>query len=118
MQKKGFSFNRALLIAPTFFFLMLFISSVYAADVAYIYNRQFKVDKNIVNTFSDLGLTTDLIKESQFPSNLSKYKILFIGDELFSSPGKLKIGEIPTIIANYYHGTDFGLTDNEGVSLL
>lgn len=90
-------------------FLSLSIAS--AADAAYIYKNKLAVDKNIVNLLKEKGFTVDLISEKSIPSNLSKYELVFIGDERFKNPSKIPIGVRPTIITNYYDTDTFGLND-------
>src|SRR3989344_5554255 len=50
-----------------------------AADVAYIYNKDFKIDKNVIGVFNDLGLSVDTIKASQVSSvDLSQYRLILM----------------------------------------
>src|SRR3989338_7295808 len=107
-----------ILISFSFFLLFLLSSFASAADVAYIYSKTFKIDNNIISAFNDLNLSVDLINVNSISSNITSYKILFIGDEKFKNITKIPFGNIPTIFANYYHGEIFGLTDNEGISQL
>lgn len=94
------------------------VSSVLAADVAYIYGRESKQDQKIIDTFNDMGLSVDLISEHNMPSNFSSYKLIFVGDEKFRNGQNIPVTQYPSVIMNYYHGTDFGLTDSDGVSQL
>jgi len=96
--------------------LLIFVTgTVSAADVAYIYNKNFKIDNNIINVFKELNLTVDKIQESKiFSTNFSKYKLLFVGDERFTEPKKIPVNKYPTIVTNYYHGPEWGLTDADG----
>ncbi|MBU0760240.1 MAG: hypothetical protein KJ600_03530 [Nanoarchaeota archaeon] len=101
-------------------FLIVF-GSVFAsavADVAYIYRKQFKIDNNIIQEFSNAGLTVDLINENQLPMSFSQYKLLYVGDENFQRENYIPVNSYPVIVANYYHARSWGLTDNEGVSQL
>src|SRR3989344_1110348 len=83
-------------------------------DVAYIYDKGYKIDNNIIKSFNDLGLKVDNISISKVSStDFSKYRIIYVGDERFSNPNIIPITNNPTIISNYYHGSDWGLTDNE-----
>ncbi len=101
------------------FIIVFFLTSlVAAADVAYIYRKDFRIDQNIVKEFKNLGLSVDLIQENKMPLNFSEYRIIFVGDENFVNPSKIPVHDNPSIIANYYHGSLFGLSDNEGVSQL
>jgi len=105
-----------------FLFLIMgifLISYVSAGDVAYIYNKNFKIDNNIKTLLNQINLSVDLIQENKIPStNLSKYRLIFVGDERFKTPKNIPIGKYPTVVSNYYHGYDWGLTDNDGVSKL
>ena len=104
-----------------FVFLMLVLFSITfasAADVAYIYRRSNQIDDNFLDVFSDLGLDVDLIDETNLPSSFDNYKMIFVGDERFRKEGQIPVSEIPTVIANYYHGDEWGITDRDGVSKL
>jgi hypothetical protein len=89
-----------------------------AADVAYIYRKDFKIDQNIINTFNEMGLEVELINENSLPADFSAYKLIFAGDERFRNPELIPINKSPSIVANYYHGYEWGLTDRDGVSQL
>src|SRR3989344_44494 len=100
-------------------FLVLFVGVASAVgDVAYIYKKSFKVDNNIIKAFNDSGSKVDLINENALPSNFNNYKIIFVGDERFNNLNKIPINQKSSIVVNYYHATEWGLTDSEGVSLL
>ncbi|RLI96352.1 MAG: hypothetical protein DRP00_05425, partial [Candidatus Aenigmatarchaeota archaeon] len=88
------------------------------SDIAYIYKKNFKIDNNILDVFNNMGLTYDLIDEKTLPIDFSDYKLIFVGDERFKHENQIPIEEHPTIIANYYFGKEFGLTDNDGISKL
>src|SRR3989344_3800422 len=99
--------------------IVLVLPLISAADVAYIYNKDIRIDQNIINEFNSSGLSVNTIQENKISTtDFSKYKIVFVGDELFDNPSKIPIGQRPTIISNYYHGAVFGLTDNDGISQL
>ena len=113
MGKKEVLFKLTLLLT-----LVILTSSVIASatsDVAYIYRKTFQIDQNVINIFTEMGLTTDLIQENKLP-DLSKYKFIFTGDERFLK--NIPVNNYPSVIESYYHGDDFGLTDAEGVSKL
>jgi len=98
---------------------ILFVSSfVAASDVAYIYRNSNNVDDNILNVFSDMGLSVDLIDENNLPSDFSGYRFIFVGDERFRKDYKIPIGDYPSIVSNYYFGYEWGLTDGDGISKL
>jgi len=98
--------------------LMLNISFVFAEDVAYIYKNKNAIDNNIIEVFEDAKLDVDLIQENDIPDNIKEYKILFVGDERFRNLEDIPVGEMPTILSNYYFGEDWGLTDSDGISKL
>ncbi|MBS3079124.1 putative metal-binding motif-containing protein [Candidatus Pacearchaeota archaeon] len=117
MRKKVVALNK--LILAWVFLSIFLIPMISAADVAYIYNKNFKIDNNVKVLLNQLNLSIDLIQESKVAStNLSKYKFIFVGDERFTNPSMIPIGKYPTVITNYYHGYVWGLTDNEGISNL
>ena len=117
MTKRELSGEKILLLV--FLFAVMFVGSVSAADVAYIYSRDFNVDNNIKNVFAELNLSVDMIKESKVTTtDFSKYKFIFIGDERFSNPTKIPINKYPSVVTNYYYGPQWGLTDDDGISKL
>ena len=95
--------------------LFLTLSLVSASgDVLYIYKS--KVNSNIIDIFSNINMTVDLVKDTSVPSDLSMYKLIFIGDENFALP--ISIEKYPSIIFNSYIGPDIGITNNVGISKL
>ena len=105
-----------LVLILLFIFLLNFASAV--ADVAYIYEKSFRIDDNVLEVFNDLGLSVDLIKDTNIPSSLSQYKVIFVNDESFANPNRIPVNTRPSIVVNYYHPEDWGLTDAEGASQL
>jgi len=104
-------------ILLTFVFSILLAATfVSAADVAYIYKKDFKIDDNIIGTFMEKGLSVELINEKYLPANFDDYKLIFIGDERFRK--ELPVTQYPTIITNYHNMYNYGLTDRDGVSQL
>ncbi len=97
---------------------LILISSVSAADVAYIYRSSSMVDDNVLDVFSGLHLSVDLINEDTLPKDFSNYKFLFIGDESFRNEENIPVDKYPSIITSYSFGKEFGLTDADGVSKL
>ena len=90
-----------------------------AADVAYIYDKSFNIDNNIIQVFNNKNLSVDKIQVSQVSqTDFSQYRLIFVGDERFRNPGLIPISKYPSIVSNYYNGKDWGLTDNDGVSKL
>lgn len=108
-------------------FLILFLSSILFTttlifaddtptkyDVAYIYRTSSRIDRNIIDIFSEIGLSTELIDQKNLPVDYSKYKLIFIGDEELRTD--VPFTDYPSIIASYYSGQESGFTDTEGVS--
>ena len=115
--------NRSVILCCAILSIIAVLSSFVLAatnngEVAYFYRKTFNVDNNIIDIFEDLGLKTDLINENSIPSNLSKYKLFFVGDENFRNFNRIPVGDKPTIFANSFNGNDWGLVDNDGVSQL
>jgi len=117
--------GRALLVFCIISVLVILLASYVsaAADVAYLYKRVNNIDDNILDVFNDAGLTVETISDTQIPTklsaaNLNNYKIIFVGDERFRNVARIPVDKKPTIIANYYHGLIFGLTDYDGISKL
>ena len=40
-----------------FIVLSLILPTIFAADVAYIYRKDFKIDQNVIGAFGELGLS-------------------------------------------------------------
>jgi len=102
------------------FFSLLFLScfSFAEPDVAYFYSRNFKIDKNLLNEFKELNLSVELINEKSSNYNLSKYRILYFGDDFFKKASELPLGNKSSIITNVYHGVEWGLVDSDGINSL
>ena len=92
--------------------VIVLASSVFAEDVAYVYRRDFMIDDNVLNAFSDLGLSVELIDESSLPINWDDYKLIFVGDENYRNEDLIPIGDYPSVVANSYHGKEWGLVDD------
>ncbi len=110
--------KRGLFLSVFLFILMTgFVSA--AGDVAYIYNKEWKVNDFIVDAFEDAGLIVDEISVSDISSvDFSQYRLIFVGDERFRNVEEIPVNDFPSIVANYYHGDEWGLTDADGVSKL
>lgn len=86
--------------------------------VAYIYKNPTKIDNSVISKFESLNYTVQLIQEGSLPSNWSSYEMIFVGDENFQHVNSIPVGEVPSIVANYYHGDEFGFTNSTGLSQL
>jgi len=119
MIYKNMEKNRSLKILFSFLFLILLIQIVCAADVAYILVNDRNVDYNILDVFSDMGLTVEVIEDSKVLTyDLSQYSIIFIDDARVRKTKNLQIYNYPAVIMNKYYGEDWGLTDRDGISQL
>lgn len=99
--------------------IILLINSVLAADVAYLYKYSRNIDENVVRIFEELNQTIDYIKDRNIKTtDFSKYKLMFVGDERFTNKKYIPIDKVQSVIANYHHGVEFGLTDDDGISQL
>ncbi len=117
MMQKSVMKNISFVI--TFFAVFLCLaSSVWAADIAYLYRKDFNIDQNVVNVFGEMGLDVELVNERALPKDFSDYKLVFIGDEVFTRNQFISVEKYPTIISSFYYGEIYGITDNEGVSQL
>jgi hypothetical protein len=87
-------------------------------DVAYIFKNQNAIDDNVVEVFENLGLNVDLIQENNIPSDLSNYRLVYLGDERYRNADQIEIWKYPSIVSNYFYGDEWGLTDRDGVSKL
>src|SRR3989344_5303720 len=93
--------------------IILCLTFVSAADVAYLYRSEGKIDQHIVDIFEEMGLDVDLVNED-IMGDLSSYSLIFVGDENFRRD--IPIWEHSSVIMNHYNSEDFGLTDRDGVS--
>jgi len=116
MKKRFSSRNKVLFFSILLSVLM--ISSALAADVAYVYKKGFTIDDKVLEVFSDLSLSVDLIPEDELPNDFSSYGLIYVGDEKLADNGQIPIGERASIVSSYFHGGTWGLTDAEGVSQL
>jgi len=102
-------------------FLVEVVAVSAEADVAYIYRRVTSIDNNVLDVFSDMGLSVDEINEGDLPlpngNDFSDYKFIFVGDERFRNEYLIPVENYPTIISNYFFGEEWGLT-NDGISKL
>lgn len=94
---------------------VLLVTIVSASDVAYVYKNEKKIDQNVLNAFSEMSLSVDLIMEKEIPSNLSSYRIIFIGNERFSRIKEISESNVPTVLMNKYYGKEFGLVEKGSI---
>ncbi len=97
-----------------FLLIVLNISLVSAADVAYILKNPNFPNSKFIDSFQELNLTVDLINVRNINAvNLSKYRLLFVGDERFSRPNDIKIYNFNSLIANTFHVHTWGLSHDD-----
>jgi hypothetical protein len=97
-----------------FFIIIYFIGFVASIDIGYVYEKEFKIDFNLINQLNDQGENVFLISSYDLNNvDFSKYDLLLIGDERFSNPLEIPVDLMPSIIMNHYHGEEFGIL-NEG----
>ncbi len=109
--------KRGILVLSVFFSLIFASAFVSAGDVAYIYNKNFKINQGMINALREFGHNVDMISTNQLPSvNLAEYEMILVGDERFSNPSAIPVMTRNSVVANYYHGDDWGLTDRDGIS--
>lgn len=88
-------------------------------DVAYVYSKNFRIDRTIVSAFNELGFDVVFVNEQNLAfTNLSRFRFVFIGDEVFRNSDLVRPDMHRSIIVNYYHADTWGLTDGDGASQL
>ena len=106
-------------ICAVIFLLVMSLSFISASDVAYIYDKEFRIDQNVIDRINYLGLDVDLIESDDVLStDFSSYRFLYVGDERFSNAHQIPVNNFPSVVTNYRHGGDWGLTDSDGISSL
>ncbi len=111
--------KKVLTLASSLLIIFILIGIVSAADVGYILKSKNKPDKQVLSVFREIGLTYDLIEDGKVKTtDLTKYKLIFIGDERLRNTKTLPIYNYPTVIMNGYHGFEWGLTSDDGLSQL
>lgn len=96
-----------------FMVLVLMLPLAAASDVAYIYDKEGKIDRNVVDVFKELNLEVDFINK---PTDLSNYKLVFVDDD--GAGENIELNSYPAVIASYSLGESIGLTDKDGTSKL
>lgn len=89
--------------------LTLTLVPVSAADVVYLTKNKLMVQKNIIKTFEDKGLTVEILEDRHIDHHdFSDTRIIFIGEGILKNIEKLP-QDVPMIISNHYYGRYFGL---------
>ena len=98
--------------------IILNISLASAADVAYVLKNPKFPDSEFMGSFNELNLSVDLINVRNINSvNLSRYRLLFVGNERFTRPDNIKVHNFNSLIANTFHVNEWGLS-HDGISQL
>jgi len=97
--------NKSIIFFTAFLVLLLgIITSVSAADIAYILKDTTKPQANVLSAIGELGYNYDLIDDSKIPStNFSKYKMILVWDENFENYNKVPITKKKSLVANTYY---------------
>jgi len=94
--------------------IILNLLAVNASDVAYLLKNTRNPDYKFLDSFSELNLTVDLINFNQIKfSNLSSYKLVFVGNQRFDNPEYFKNNKYISLIANSFHLDDWGLSNDK-----
>ncbi|MEA3329748.1 MAG: hypothetical protein U9Q06_03310 [Nanoarchaeota archaeon] len=110
-MKRGFGLLSIILMCSV---LLPLIS---ASDIAYVYDSAWKIDDRIVNSFSDLGLSSEFIQcKNVGLIDFSDYDLIFVGNEWLSCAGEIPVSEYASVIMNGRNTKDFGLAGRRGIS--
>lgn len=97
--------------------LIVFLASfASAADVAYVYHSERKIDSNVVEIFEEMDLEVEYVLDKELPIDSNDYDLVFIGNEKISNSNKMPVSTMPLVVMNRDYGALFGLTDRGGVS--
>ncbi len=94
-----------------FMLLVLVVPLVSAGDVAYVYDKEGRIDQKIVGIFEGLNLSVDFVNDTL--ADLSDYKLVFVGDDNSAVPG---LNKYPSVVVSYSLGEETGFTDKDGTS--
>ncbi|MEM3113234.1 MAG: putative Ig domain-containing protein [Candidatus Pacearchaeota archaeon] len=101
-------------------FLLLLLSVLIlplaaSEDIAYIVKNANSVDSGITASINELGYTYKVIQESQILStNFSNYKMMIVGDDIFSNPQKIPVSEYNSLVVNSKYMVDWGWSSRTG----
>ena len=105
--------NIRILVTAVCLLLVLGISVV-AEDVAYVLKNAKKPNQDFLQVFDKLELSVKLVDDSNVKkTNFSQYNILFVDGEMkqLTNSKSIPVGNMPTIVANMFHPTTWGLTE-------
>jgi hypothetical protein len=105
--------NKFLLTITIAFFVFASLGSVFAKDIAYLAKDSNNVDSSITALLNQGGYTYDVIYQTAFDStNFSNYKIILVGDGIFSDPSKIPVNTKNSVILNSRYIDDWFWSDN------
>jgi len=91
--------------------VLVSVISVSASDVAYVLKNTRNPNKDFLNAFSELNLSVKLISNKNIDTiNFTKYKLIFVGNEMFNNADEIPVNDFNSVIANSFHLMEFGLT--------
>ncbi len=98
-------------------FLSLILLSAFssAANVMYIYEKSAKINQGFIDTLHEMGHDVSVVHVNSVPMNIAGYEMILVGNEKFKDYRKIPIENKNTLVANSYHGKDFGMTQNGGI---
>ena len=110
--------KKSVMVLLGLIFVVLLTGSVFAEEVAYVYKIKAKISQEIKDVFEDRGFDVVEIADKDVGNyDLSRYKLVLIGDECLNRElDVVEIWKYPSIIMNKFYGTEWGFTDDEGVS--
>jgi len=90
---------------------MLVFPLVASEDIAYIVKNTNSLDSGVINAINELTYTYKVIGESQISAtNFSKYKMILVGDDVFSDPLDIPISGYNSLIMNSKYRIEWGLS--------
>jgi len=96
--------------------LLIITPLISATDIAYIYKSEMKVDSTVLQTFSEMNLSVELIQEKEAKNtNLSNYSFVFLGDERLKKIGNAYENNL--LIMNKYSIKEAGISSSSTTKL-
>ena len=87
---------------------LLALSTVQAADVAYILNNPNLADNHLIYLLNQLGLSVQKIdNDNAAGTDFSQYKLLLVPDEVYTNDEFIPVNSNPTLILNSAHPDDW-----------
>jgi len=117
-MKRDVSFT---ILTVSILFLFSSISLASASSVGYLIRDLNKVspEDNVLQAFSDLDLEISFIQDKELKSaDLSRYDLIFIGDEKFKNIKKVDFSNKNVVSMNHYYEERIGMAKLKGTSSL